>query len=654
MYKKRGQVTVFIILGIVILIFLVGFLVLRSYLTQMKEEGPQPVKDIRGYIESCLKQNIDEGVFTLGMQGGYIELPKEVDFSTVQKVDFGSGVPYWYYNKRSYIPSREEMERQLGIYIERQLDYCLDNFSSFSYKYDVDITGDLNLDVAIGQDYLIFSVNYPMTIHVKGSDDYYTYDEEYLEKKKNSLGRRYDLAKSIMQLENREAFLENYTDEMIACSDWLPYEGMDFGCEPERWDVDEMKEYVQTMIMHNLHFLQFENTDYRETGLPYYDKQYKVRATNDNYDDMGVEVFYNPSWDMEFSVHPSKNGVVKPIENRIRKYLLDCIKVYHHKYSLDYPVLVKILDNDEPDFPFFFATPVHVKRNMPNRKGEIEDWPTEIDRMGSEEFCAPVRTTTRYVSSPSGTPGEYNITAIPNTRVRQHTNKLRVTVVDDEKGYPLGALSGVKIEYHCVKFLCDMGNTSYPLNRAGEYYGALPSLETEFPDCVNGVIIASAPGYHTARVKKTVDETSNNDQVTVRMTRLEPLLYTVTVVENQNGLLRERALNDDEVVMIEIRNEEKDFEETIIYPTDEEAFKNLSLLAGDVQYELDMKLVEDNRLVGGALLNFTTTTADINYARYVVFYVYRKGTRTVTDPEVQWQDYQYALNKSVSFPPRIR
>jgi len=189
-----------------------------------------------------------------------------------------------------------------------------------------------------------------------------------------------------MDYENRDYFLENYTDEMIACSDWLPYEGMELTCSPRVWQVSQMKDYTQTMIMHNLHFLQFENTDFRETGMPYYDKQYKVPFTWEDFRDFKVDVIYNPHWGMDFEVIPSHSGITEPYEFTLSKYLMSCIKIYHHKYNVEYPVIFQLTDQEEPENKFFFASPVIMKRGIPNRYNEVLPWPTDYDETRSIDY----------------------------------------------------------------------------------------------------------------------------------------------------------------------------------------------------------------------------------------------------------------------------
>ena len=68
MINKRGQITIFIILGIVIVIS-VGL-----FLTINKIEFKPVTYDtkVKDYVTNCLKQVSDEGIYLIGKQGGVL------------------------------------------------------------------------------------------------------------------------------------------------------------------------------------------------------------------------------------------------------------------------------------------------------------------------------------------------------------------------------------------------------------------------------------------------------------------------------------------------------------------------------------------------------------------------------------------------------
>src|SRR3989338_5292014 len=97
--KKRCQITLFIIIGIVILI-IVGLLVyLATYITKKgiekeitkSEKIPLAAQPIKTYIETCLDKTAKDAIILIGKQGGYIYNSQGgtlIDFKTLDENAF--------------------------------------------------------------------------------------------------------------------------------------------------------------------------------------------------------------------------------------------------------------------------------------------------------------------------------------------------------------------------------------------------------------------------------------------------------------------------------------------------------------------------------------------------------------------------------------
>jgi len=70
---KRGQITVFIIIAILILIVFALLFFIKQKLTRMPDADDYEWGDhIKEYVENCLAMEIEEGVKTIAHGGGYI------------------------------------------------------------------------------------------------------------------------------------------------------------------------------------------------------------------------------------------------------------------------------------------------------------------------------------------------------------------------------------------------------------------------------------------------------------------------------------------------------------------------------------------------------------------------------------------------------
>ena len=83
--SRKGQITLFIIIGIVILISTALFFMLKSKITREEiapgvsmivEELPSAFLPVQPFIEKCIEKTAKQGLVILGQRGGYIYTDK--------------------------------------------------------------------------------------------------------------------------------------------------------------------------------------------------------------------------------------------------------------------------------------------------------------------------------------------------------------------------------------------------------------------------------------------------------------------------------------------------------------------------------------------------------------------------------------------------
>jgi len=129
--QKRGQITIFIIVGILILAIILGMVYLGKYITKKElevEEVPlHQVESVKLYVENCLKRTLDDGLLLIGQHGGYFILPNQ------STEDAYLNTPYYFYQDAIIAPSIEMIQKEISQYIEDQLPFCLQNFQAFPF-----------------------------------------------------------------------------------------------------------------------------------------------------------------------------------------------------------------------------------------------------------------------------------------------------------------------------------------------------------------------------------------------------------------------------------------------------------------------------------------------------------------------------------------
>ncbi len=321
---------------------------------------------------------------------------------------------------------------------------------------------------------------------------------------------------------------------------------------------------------------------------------------------------------------------------------IPCIHVFHHKYSTYFPVLFELNDKDSSDYPFFFAVPVIMRRNEPDRYAEMQPWLSETDAVRSRQFCSPTAKTTEYVLNADDT-----ITA-QETETTNWQYSLDIIAMDHLYGFD-GIIEDAAVKYKCVQFECEIGVTEYG---SGDSIIGYPLLSSKFPTCLNGLLTVEKQGYQPAALFQTVNADTDGATVQVEMYKLKQLNIDMAVVQNHNNVITERTLEEDEIAVISIKNEANNFDKLVVLP-DEESFDNFELMvADDIIYTVDVKLIQDDKFTGTYMYNWTPDANSISSAATAHLFVITKDVVVPTDENYQ-EAMQYAEEQSIYYPPYV-
>lgn len=149
--EKKGQVTIFIVVAIV-LIGIVGlYFSLRG---ELKVDTFTPEsEEIYLFVENCIESTAEEAIYSIGQSGGYF-LPPELSTD--------SGIPYYYYNGQNYMPYKEEIEEEVSEYINEMLSFCVKNFVDFP-EFNIS-EGEIKTETKILDNKVVLNIEYPINI----------------------------------------------------------------------------------------------------------------------------------------------------------------------------------------------------------------------------------------------------------------------------------------------------------------------------------------------------------------------------------------------------------------------------------------------------------------------------------------------------------
>ncbi len=132
--NKRGQITIFIILGVVIIAAIAVFLIFGADIGE--RIGISGETNPEGFLDSCLKDKVKQGIEIISMQGGSVS--NSLNKSILLKDEKSpTDISYLCYNQNDYLPcvNQEPMlfqhlEDEIKNYISDEVTNCFNDLGT--------------------------------------------------------------------------------------------------------------------------------------------------------------------------------------------------------------------------------------------------------------------------------------------------------------------------------------------------------------------------------------------------------------------------------------------------------------------------------------------------------------------------------------------
>ena len=524
----KGQVTIYIILGIVIVVALAGVFLLKDYILKSEfEREAEKFKIGEDFIplynsyRDCVNDITLNGIEVMASQGGYIDIPEYVyavnpliPFSNKLDV-FGNGVlevPYWFYEtgngiQTESIPALPEMQGSLSKYINENLYLCTLNLTGYS-EYSINNFENFNTNVQITDTKVFVNILSNFNVDYKGVNQRF---DDLKVTVDSPLGYLYEKSVELYNKQKSENYFEEKTIDYLVIYDDIPYSGESFSCSPRVWSKQNVEGDFKQIIEVNTDSIGKINDKYHEIDL------------GDN--KLDTSFLYNKDWPFFMEINGGdeilKEESAFGENTQAANFLmaLFCLNNYHFIYDIKYPVLA-LLNKDGLDFQFAFE--VIIDNNQPKE-----------NIFGIESITADNQIC------------DAKNTLISLYALNYETNEF---------------LNNVDFKLSCVGTSCDIGRTS--LNEFGD------SILREYvPSCVNADIISYKENYHFGRL--TLD---TNEEVSsyVYMKPYHNLKLNIKI----NDYDRIRDPYNDEVVFVNFLDEEDGYNQFLTGDT-------VNLIVGD-------------------------------------------------------------------------
>lgn len=387
--KKRGQVSIFVIIAIVILAGAGVYFLARG---NFGVSGvPASLEPVFNYYSECIKEETKTAIELAGSQGGYVEVPAYVPGSDYapfsSQLNFlGFPVPYWYYISgngliKEQAPSKSDIERGIAGYIEERVRDCkFDNF--YSQGFDIKLN-EPSVSVRINDESVDVSVDSGLVVS-KGSDS--ASRSEHKVSVSSKLGKFYGIARKIYEKEKSDAIFDNYGVDVLRL--YAPVDGVEISCSGKIWKTREVFDYLKQGLEANVAAIKFKGNYYTLNDKK--EKYYEVDLGEKVDESVNLLYFRN----MPTKIEVNGEGVddelliASPVGIQEGLGVMGfCYSPYHFVYDVSFPILVQIYNNGEMfQFPVVAIIDKNVAREAVFSEREAEEPELDLCKFETQDI----------------------------------------------------------------------------------------------------------------------------------------------------------------------------------------------------------------------------------------------------------------------------
>lgn len=591
---KKGQITVFIILGILLLFFIgiTAYYLQRGEIGRFEaarpqlEELPQEVAPLREHVHSILRQTAINGLRQIGQSGGYINTalltsnpysPTEGD--SVQLFPDSEPTAYWYYMKSKnsceddceFTSKRPALYKQGGaVSIEQQLDEYITqeiqketNFENALPNCEVTALSSPQTTTTITEQDIYFTLNWPL--RATCSQGTYTIEDYYVPLDLN-LKEMFEVATEITNFQAQNQMLEQATKNIIDLFSDVnpnklpPTRELDIGVfeQGEIWIKYDVTQDLKSTLASYIPLIQAfgtRNYDYIVAPTSTRDPELYENIYNRHFllplerfhTSLDVRFAYYDTWEPYFDLNCNGQLCRPDSADVMIPPLFMTINRYNFPYDLSYPVLVEIRNPDALNgqgYTFQFMLEQNLRNTEPLALGQTFN--LSLPKKEPSLFCDPGQRT---------------------------AGPITLTVKNGQTGQNM---PDTHIAYLCGEDICSLGKTDL----SGK-------LTEKFPLCIGGNLRVVKTGFPSVNAGlDLIDETQYN--ITINMQPFRTLNASI-----RNFLLSKQSKRGQWQLQEGPPVRAEDYQQSIITLTrrgnqNEEPFIQAIILEGDKTQELKL------------------------------------------------------------------
>lgn len=189
----KAQMTVYMIIGILMIILLILGIFIISNLTKNNNEKITSTEfsGIEQYVSECIKQKVQDVIPLQALQGGYLILSETAFVSNMTSMSYG------FKDNSIVLPTKEMMANHLSHYVKEIIPECYDLKSFENQGYSFIQKGSPEYEIIINEEVIL--VDLKISLIVNKNEKSYSI-ENLLVKINSNLGKIHSQAEEIVKL----------------------------------------------------------------------------------------------------------------------------------------------------------------------------------------------------------------------------------------------------------------------------------------------------------------------------------------------------------------------------------------------------------------------------------------------------------------------
>lgn len=350
----RGQAEFIIIIGILVVIAAVAYFVLSTG-TIVSDNLPTSIAAEKKLVEDAItnvgRQGADLSIKWILQQGGYIypDISNSVAFNNV-------AVPYWQRCDHTTVPAITEIADQMEDAIE---EYIFNDLAGRSEYFSRNVSFDFNsmyVRADILTNHIDYSIYLPTTIRGYDIPQPYTFSVP------TKMGELHEFAKELAEENARKRYLDHFTINTIYFSDELETQGVLTQCGDGIYQSGvEISEGLENIIDYTLaNMLWWQPMPPASSGS----KVYAIESlSGKTYNQLDIGLYLPDNFEL-LPANPLHMTNAKSAAAVSIFHMPVCFAVYNFRYSVDYPVIVRVRDELTGHF-MNFALHIDVDEMLP-------------------------------------------------------------------------------------------------------------------------------------------------------------------------------------------------------------------------------------------------------------------------------------------------